>query len=118
MLKKEKFQLMIQDNPREGESLHSEIELLFMLEGNMDICVEQKTSHVKTDDIFVVNANKRHETRNPESPLIMRLLINYQMACEAFQNQNVMFWCDSSNSQNEKYDELRRQLKRLLKHYI
>lgn len=118
MLKREKFQLMIQDNPREEESLHSEIELLYMLEGNMDICVEQKVSNLKTDDIFVVNANKRHEIRNPESPLIMRLLINYQMACEAFQNQNVMFWCDSCNSQNEKYDELRRQLRRLLKHHV
>ena len=116
MLKKEKFYLSIQDNPHE-ESMHSEIELIFILEGNVDISVEQKVSHLKAEDILVVNANKHHTLKASEGQLIMRLMIHYKMACEAFQGENVIFWCDSSVSKNEKYNELRIILKRLLKHY-
>lgn len=118
MLKKEKFQLLIQDDPREEESLHTEVELLFILEGNLDITVEQKTSHLKTEDIIVVNANKRHTLKVSGNQLIMRLLINYQMACEVFQSPEVIFWCDSSSLENGKYDELRILLRRLLKHHV
>ncbi len=118
MLKKEKFQLLIHDEAHEEESLHAEIELLFVLEGSLDVCVEQKTSHLKTEDILVINANKRHMLQSAENTLVMRLLINYQMACEAFQSQEVIFWCDSSCSESDKYEELRILLKRLLKHHV
>lgn len=119
MLKREKFQLFIHDNPDSQESIHSEVEILFVLEGAVDITVEQKTSQLKTEDIFVVNSNKKH-TLKPAGGnlLLMRLLINYQMACDVFHSQDVLFWCDSTNSENERYNELRRLLKYLLKHKV
>lgn len=119
MLKREKFQLFIHDNLESEENIHSEVEVLFVLEGAVDITVEQKTSHLKADDIFVVNPNKKHVLKViGENQLLMRLLIDYQMACETFHSQDVLFWCDSTSSENERYNELRRLLKYLLKHKV
>ena len=119
MLKKEKFQLLIQDTPSTEENIHSEVEILYVLEGSADVSVEQKTSHLEAEDIFVVNANKKHTViPTGNHILLMRLMVNYQMACEVFHSQDVIFWCDSTASENERYNELRSLLKKLLKHKV
>jgi len=118
MLKKEKFYLTIQNTLHREESMHTEIELLYVLEGNLDISVEQNAAHLKADDILVINSNKRHVIKAEDNPLILQFMINYQMACEAFQGKNVIFWCDPKESRNKKYEELKVMLKRLLKHYV
>lgn len=118
MLKKEKFQLFIHDAPGDEVSSHTEVELFFVLEGSLEIKVEQKVSQLKADDILVVNSNKKHMMKPDGNPLIMRLLIDYLMICDTFQGQDVVFWCSSAGSENERYQELRRLLKRLLKHYV
>ena len=118
MLKKEKFQLYIHDAPGEEISTHTEVELFFILEGSLNIQVEQKLTHLKTEDILVVNSSKKHVMKPDGNPLIMRLLIDYLMICDTFQGQDVVFWCDSTGSENERYRELRVLLKRMLKHYV
>ena len=118
MLKKEKFQIFMHGTMGEEVSTHSEVELFYVLEGAVNIQVEQTTSFLKAEDILVVNANKKHILKAVDNPLVMRLMIDYMMICEAFQGQDVIFWCNSSGSENERYKELRFMLKRLLKHYV
>ena len=118
MLKKDKFQLFIHDTPSDETASHSEVEILFIVEGSVDVQVEQKHSHLQTNDLLVVNSNKKHLLRPEGSALVMRLLMDYMMICDAFQGQKVIFWCDSSGSENERYQEMRILLKRLLKHYV
>ena len=118
MLKKDKFQLFIHDTPSDETASHSEVEILFIVEGNVEARVEQKVSRLQTNDLLVVNSNKKHMLKPEGSAIVMRLLIDYMMICDAFQGQKVIFWCDSSGSENERYQELRILLKRLLKHYV
>lgn len=119
MMRREKFQLFIHDDMEAEEISRPEVEVLLVLEGAVDIIVEQKTSHLETEDIFVVNSNKKHIIKTSgDNQLLMRLMINYQMACDTFHSQDVLFWCDSTLSENEHYKELRYLLKRLLKHKV
>lgn len=118
MLKREKFQLFIQYGTDNSGGVHSEIEVLFLLEGAMDVQVEKKLSHLKAEDILIVNANKHHQLKVVESPVIMRLMIDYMTVCDTFQGQDIIFWCDSTGSENERYNQLRVLLRRLLKHYV
>ena len=118
MLKKEKFQMFVVGTPSEEPNTHSEVEVLFVMEGAVNAQVEQKSTFLKADDILVVNSNKKHTLKSVDNPLIMRLMIDYMMICEHFQGQDVLFWCSSPGSENERYQELRNMLKRLLKHYV
>ncbi len=118
MLKKEKFQLFIHDQPMEQPTVHSEIEILYVLEGSVNAKVDQKEVLLGAEDILVINANKRHTIKAVDNPLILRLLIDHMMVRDAFGGQEVIFWCNSAGSESERYDEMRRAMKRLLKHYV
>lgn len=118
MRKKELFRLSIQDNVNHEEAILTDIKVLFVLEGKLDIKVEQKQYHLNQEDVIVINSNKRYAMNQAESYLLMQLNINYQEACSQMDYADIFFWCDSSASENENYQRLRQLLKQLLKHYI
>ena len=97
---------------------HSEIELLYLLEGAVEIEVEQKHTHLHKEDILLINPDRRRSISYAEKPVIMHLLIDYPMVKKACQEQDVLFWCDSTEADRAKYEELRELLKRLLRHYV
>ncbi len=119
MINKDRFQFMVQDQAMDEEHFHQEVELLYILEGAADINVEKKVSKLGTDDIYVVNANRRHSFRTQDGEIMMlRLLINYQLVTEQSAGGEVIFWCDSSVSDSDKYARLRRLLRQMLQHYV
>ena len=118
MIKKERFQLVINDNALDEEHFHQEMELLYILEGDIDVIIEKKVSHLKTDDMYIVNANRKHSFKTKGSILMMRLLISYQLVTENSVNGEAIFWCDSSVSDSDKYGRLRQRLRQMLNHYV
>ena len=110
--------MFVVGTPSEEPNTHSEVEILYVMEGAVNVQIEQKSTFLKADDILVVNSNKKHTLKPVDNPLLMRLMIDYMMICENFQGQDVLFWCDSAGSENERYQELRNMLKRMLKHYV
>lgn len=119
MINKDRFQFMVQDQAMDEEHFHQEVELLYILEGAADINVEKKVSKLGTDDIYVVNANRRHSFRTQDGEIMMlRLLISYQLVTEQSAGGEVIFWCDSSVSDSDKYARLRRLLRQMLQHYV
>ena len=118
MIKKERFQLVINDNALDEEHFHQEMELLYILEGDIDVIIEKKVSHLKTDDMYIVNSNRKHSFKTKGSILMMRLLISYQLVTENSVNGEAIFWCDSSVSDSDKYGRLRQRLRQMLNHYV
>ena len=119
MVKKDRFHFAINDMAMDEEHFHQDIELLYILEGVVDVNVEKKISHLKSDDIYIVNANRKHSFHTEGSNILMlRLMINYQMVSESTPNGEAIFWCDSSVADSDKYERLRRQLRAMLQHYV
>lgn len=116
--KKEKLKIEISNSKREKEHFHQDIELLFVLEGVLDVMIGEQVTHMKEEDILVVNANKKHSLEGSEDVLFARLYITYQLVNDIFESMNIIFWCDSTRSDNERYDELRGAMKQLLNHYL
>ena len=119
MKNKEPFRLKFSNQDDLGSiAAHSEIELLYLLEGTVNIEVEQKQTHMQKDDILLINPDRRRNISYTDKPLIMHLLIDYAMVKKACQEQDVLFWCDSAGSDHEKYEELRTLLKKLIRHHV
>lgn len=97
---------------------HSELELLYLLEGSLDIQVEQKHTHMKKDDILLINPDRRRTISYADRPLIMHLLIDYDTIKKNCQEQDVLFWCDSTGPGHGDYEELRILLKKLMRHHV
>ena len=115
---KERFLMKICDQAPGTEQYRQEIILLYVLEGNIEVSVDQKISHLKEEDLMIINANKRHTIRSGGNVLYMMLMIDYGMVTEILQNNDVLFWCDSSVSENDRYDDLRILVKKMLNHYV
>ena len=114
----EKLKIRVYDKKEEKEHFHQEIELLYLLEGTMELAVADRKIHLETDDIIVVNANKKHGFRSSDDILFAQLSIAYEMVSDIFQTTEVIFWCDSTKGDNEQYAELRNIMKKLLNHYL
>lgn len=116
---KEKVRLAVYNDTKESsEHFHQDIELLYVMEGTLDVIMGEQTVHMQADDILVVNANKKHSVKGSDNILIAQFMIEYHMVSDVFQSMNVIFWCDSSKDESERYDELRKVLKKLLNHHL
>lgn len=118
MQKRERFQTIIYDTAPENEKFSQDIILIFVMEGSIEVNVENKTSVLKTEDVMVINANKTHLIKAEQGALYMMLLVDYITVTEILQNNDFIFWCDSSISKSEKYNDLRILVRRMLKHYV
>lgn len=118
MIGKEKFRTEVYDQANGVENFRQEMVLVFVLEGSLEVSVENKISHMKKEDILIVNANKRHVLRSAGEVLFMIQMFDTSLISETMQTRDVIFWCDSSVSENGRYEDLRILLRRMLNHYI
>ena len=118
MAKKENFRIEICDRADEGLMSHLDIELLFVVEGSLEVSVENRVSHLDQDDVFVINSGKKHRILASEGALFLRIQTDPQLVREATGSAEVIFLCDSKGSENTHYDELRTLLRRMLDHYV
>ena len=56
--KKEKLKIEVLNTREEREHFHQDIELLFVLEGALEVRIGEQVISMKEEDLFVVNANK------------------------------------------------------------
>ncbi len=112
----EAVRLQVKDKIEEREHFHQDIELIFVLEGELDILIGEQKTHMEQEDILVINANKKHYMRSSVNTLYAQLMIDYHTVSEGLQSMNVIYWCDSTKDESDRYNELRRILKVLLNH--
>ncbi|MCI6466173.1 MAG: helix-turn-helix domain-containing protein [Faecalicatena sp.] len=116
--RKEKLLVQVKNTQEEREHFHQDIELLYVLEGSMDVAVGEKVTHMEPEDVLIVNANKKHSLRGTKDILFAKLSIDYHLVSDIFQSVDIIFWCDSTKEHHERYEELRRVIKQLLNHYL
>lgn len=116
-MKREDFTLSIESTVSDRMHFHQDIELLFVLEGNVKVILENKEICLGKEDIYVINSNARHSLETNGDVLLIRLQIRYQTVVKGAEMEDIKFWCDSTMSENSNYDELRRLLFVMIRHY-
>ena len=48
----------------------------------------------------------------------MQIMISYNLVSDVLKSIDIIFWCDSTKDESERYDELRNILRALLNHYL
>lgn len=116
--RRDKLKLNVLNEVDELEHFHQDIELLYVLEGKLDVVIGEQTTHMKENDVLVVNANKKHALSGSENVLYMQIMISYNLVSDVLKSIDIIFWCDSTKDESERYDELRNILRALLNHYL
>nr|WP_253201839.1 helix-turn-helix domain-containing protein [Clostridium sp. DSM 17811] len=101
-----------------GIHSHQEIELVYILEGKMELEVEADKFHLEQDDFVVINANKKHSYKCSENILMASFYISFQKLSSFLGNNLILFWCNSTIDKDDSYQEVRRILKLIFNNYL
>ncbi|WP_164120953.1 GH39 family glycosyl hydrolase [Sharpea azabuensis] len=116
--RREKIKLEILEKHEEKEQFHQDIELLYVLSGHLDVYIEGNKTSMNSEDVFIINANKRHYLKGSGDIVYVKLMIMYNMLSDVLNNFEMMFVCDSSQVDHEAYDGLRKLMQKLLGCYV
>lgn len=117
-MEKENFRIEVLNTQEERARFHQDAELLYILEGAMEL--EDGESRVKlpAQGIYVVNGGRKYSFRASADVLFARLTLPTQLVCRNDAAALAVFWCDSTREDNSRYDELRGVIKRLLDRWL
>ncbi|SCP98457.1 Beta-xylosidase [Anaerobium acetethylicum] len=105
-------------NSYEQLHFHQDIELFYVVEGSVELTIEQDTFSMEQDDFIIINANKKHGYTMKEEALICCIHISYQMLNQLLKTNLLLFWCNSVIDKNEAYEEIRRIIRQMLNQYF
>lgn len=97
---------------------HLNPELFYILQGNLDVKIDDKTYHLGSGDIVLVNANKSHTVTGSQDVLGARFEIDYHLLTEYMGSMQLLFWCNTTADKNNAYVQLRKLLDRILTRYF
>lgn len=94
---------------------HQNLEIVYVLEGSVEVQIEPETYNLKKGDFLLINANKRHSWRATEEKILLTSFqINFTMLAEYMGTNQLLFWCNTTVDKNESYEQLKRVLDQML----
>lgn len=96
---------------------HQDIEIIYVLEGNLEIGFEDKKCVLRKEDFLLINSNVRHEYQTRKDVLIGSVFINYTMLTEIFGGEQVLFLCNSAEERTESYEKMRHYIRLIFNYY-
>lgn len=102
----------------EEEHIHQDTELIYVLNGTVNVKLDAEKYQLSNDDIIVINMNKRHSLLFGEDTLVFRIHIPYTVLNRYVDQDYIMFWCNTTLDDNEYYHSLRTYLCQMLVYIV
>ncbi len=102
----------------ESLHFHQSIEILYVLEGDPEITVQNNTYQAHPEDILVINANKKHSYQSRNEVLLGCFEIDYRLLGDMLSANQLLFWCNSVVNKNSAYDAMRKIMKKIFSLYF
>lgn len=97
---------------------HQAPEIIYVLEGALEMEIESETQELEKGEFLLVNANKRHALRETKKDLLLvSIRINFSILVEYLGTNQILFWCNSAADKSEAYEQLKKVLDRMLNRY-
>ena len=81
---------------------HQNPEIIYVLEGSVEVEVEFEKYELGKGEILLINANKRHALRETDGELLLALFhINFTMLSESMGTNRILFWCNFAEDRND-----------------
>ncbi len=107
-----------QDKRNVSEHFHQNLELLYVLEGNVIIKIGNEEYRMKQEDFIIINSNRRHSYYSEGERLTASLYINYSILSSYMDMNKVTIYCNTTNDRDDAYDKLRKLLRKVFNQYF
>lgn len=112
------FSFKICTDEFKDKHFHQEVELIYVLEGNLILFVESESFNLKRDDIVVINTNQKHSFKSEKGTVISKFKFSYDHLGIFLKKNLILFWCNSSIDKDDSYNDLRKIIKQILNGYL
>jgi xylan 1,4-beta-xylosidase len=110
--------ISVMNNKSNLEHAHREIELIYMIKGNLQVKVNNKIFQMKGSDFVLVNSNEFHSFQSNEDNLFIVFHFNYFELSSLLAQKNLLFTCNSVEHDHSANPELRKVIEDLLTVYM
>lgn len=114
-IKKNKMDVQILSRLPKNTHFHQEVELVYVMEGELRLYVMEREYHLKRGDICVINSNEEHRIETQGEITTAHLFITYSLIRSVYNGVSSFFFCNSTSEDDERYEKLRELLNQLLK---
>ncbi len=98
--------------------LHSEVELLYVVEGTLDVRIKDKLFLLKRDDVIVINSSVQHSVESSEKSIVCSIKFDYRIFVHVIRKPNSVFVCNSASNPGRSYHEIIRQCRDIIYHEV
>lgn len=105
-------------NPEKATHYHQNLEIIYILKGELEIQIDDTDYLLKNGDFILVNANKSHSINAAEEIFGARFVIDFHLLAEAMETMQLLFWCNTAVDKNDAYNDVRNLLDRILERYF
>ena len=114
-IKQNKMDVQILSRLSKDTHFHQEVELVYVMEGELRLYVMEREYHLKRGDICVINSNEEHRIETQGEITTAHLFITYSLIRSVYNGVSSFFFCNSTSEDDERYEKLRELLNQLLK---
>ena len=100
------FKVNIYRDMSESQHLHTDVELLYVVEGSINIKIKDAVFTLKRDDVFVINSSIQHSIETVEKSIVCSIMYDYQILVHILKKPNSFFMCNSSVDKSKSYNEI------------
>ena len=95
-------------------SVQKNMELLFILNGALKIVINNHNYILEESDVVLINNGDVYEIHGEEENLVLSMQIENEFFNNAVRKEQSLFLCNSSVTDNEHYDDIRRILAKIM----
>jgi xylan 1,4-beta-xylosidase len=103
---------------KEKRHLHAEIEIIFVIEGQVKVEIKDTEYKLEAEDIILINSSIMHSLECEDEAIICYVQYPYQMFSKIIKNANCIFSCNSVSNTEHPYEELRNIFHELIYHDV
>jgi hypothetical protein len=98
------FNFALMQDVKEEEHLHSELEIIYVLEGTVEVKIREKSYSLGKEDVIVVNSSMAHSVHGSKGSILCDIKYDYRLLVFIVKNPSSFFVC---NSCTDKYNSCR-----------
>jgi xylan 1,4-beta-xylosidase len=110
--------ISVMSNKSNLEHAHRELELIYMIKGNLQVKVNNKIFQLNSSDFLMLNSNEFHSFQSDEDNLFVVFHLNYIELSSLLAQKNLLFSCYSIDQDIPADQELRTVIEELLTVYM
>ncbi|MBE5910284.1 GH39 family glycosyl hydrolase [Pseudobutyrivibrio sp.] len=100
------FKVNIYRDMSEAQHLHTDVELLYVVEGVINVKIKDSVFTLERDDVLVINSSIQHSIETVEKSIVCSIMYDYQILVHILKKPNSFFLCNSSVDKTKSYLEI------------